>query len=115
MYFFRMVHISEDKITGRGIGNYVKKTYQPSAGKKNAGGQKLGEMEVSCLIAKNGTKNLNEFMTTKSDSINAKINWLIHNQDCLCGKELNNDEKSEPETVKLLSAYLKVLGVEFKN
>jgi DNA-directed RNA polymerase subunit beta len=40
MYFFKMIHIAETKLAGRGIGSYNKRTLQPLGGRKNRGGQR---------------------------------------------------------------------------
>lgn len=109
MYFIRMIHIAEDKITARSIGSYNKKTLQPSSGKKHKGGQRLGEMECCCMIATEGVANLSECLTLKSDSVGAKSNWIK--------KMLSNENNDTIETddvnesVRLLNAYLTALGV----
>ena len=113
IYFFRMVHIAEERLAARGIASYTRKTLQPLAGRKNRGGQRCGEMETACLIAHEGLVNLNEFLTTKSDCIDTK-NQLITN---MIDSEMLNKKKDEeicfvPESVKLLDAYLKLLGID---
>ena len=111
MNFFRMVHIADSRLAARGIASYAKRTLQPLAGRKNKGGQRCGEMETACLIAHNAPKNLHEFQTTKSDCIDLK-NQYIRNKienDSFAETEVP-DEVSE--SVKLLNAYLTVLGVK---
>lgn len=114
MYFFRMVHIAEEKLAARGIGTYTKKTLQPTSGKRNQGGQRLGEMEVACMIAHGSTDNLHESMTTKSDCIEAKNRWMYNTIDS--GNKLKNDQfdKSDDisESVRLLNSYLTVIGID---
>jgi hypothetical protein len=113
LYFFRMIHIAEDKLSARGIGSYTKKTLQPTGGKRNNGGQRLGEMEVSCMIAHDSVHNLNESMTTKSDSIEAKNKWMYDQIDS--GNKLRNETYKEgdmiSESVRLLNSYLTVIGI----
>lgn len=116
LYFFRMVHIAEEKLTARGIGSYTKKTLQPTSGKRNRGGQRLGEMEVATLIAHGSKYNLHESMTTKSDCIEAKNKWMSEVVDT--GNKLKDPDSGEEdigESVRLLNSYLAVIGIDNKN
>jgi DNA-directed RNA polymerase beta subunit len=113
MYFFRMVHIAEEKLAARGIGVYAKRTLQPLGGRRNKGGQRCGEMETACIIGHDAPINLSEFFTTKSDCTEMK-NAYIRN---LIEPELVDESKdldTTPESVKLLNAYLTVIGVDLK-
>jgi hypothetical protein len=113
IYFFRMVHIAEEKLAARGIGAYARRTLQPLGGRKNKGGQRCGEMETACLIGHDAPCNLFEFLTTKSDCIDLKNSYIrgFIEQSLL-------DETKEldtvPESVKLLNSYLTVIGVDHK-
>ena len=109
VYFLRMVHIAAEKISGRGIGTYSKRTLQPLGGRKHKGGQKLGEMETACMIGHDVPANLFEFITTKSDCIDAKNKYIRNLIDYKIDDENINNT---PESVKLLNAYLTVLGVK---
>ena len=111
LYFFRMVHIAEEKLSARGIGAYARRTLQPLGGRKNKGGQRCGEMETACLIGHDAPCNLFEFLTTKSDCIDLKNNYIrnfIENNLVEEKHELN----TVPESVKLLNSYLTVIGVK---
>jgi len=114
MYFFRMSHIAEEKVAARGIGPYTKKTLQPTPGKRNQGGQRLGEMECSCFIGYDGLINLYESMTTKSDCIGLKNKWMYETIDS--GNKLRNnnfdDGDNIGESVRLLNSYLTILGID---
>ena len=112
-YFFRMVHIAEEKLAARGIGAYARRTLQPLGGRKNKGGQRCGEMETACLIGHDASCNLFEFLTTKSDCISLKNNYIRNyiEKDLI---EDNTELDSVPESVKLLNSYLTVLGVKQK-
>jgi DNA-directed RNA polymerase subunit beta len=108
-----MVHIAEEKLAARGIGAYARRTLQPLGGRKNKGGQRCGEMETACLIGHDAPVNLFEFFTTKSDCIDLKNNYIRN----VIESDFVEDEKqldSVPESVKLLNAYLTVIGVEHK-
>jgi len=113
MYFFRMSHIAEEKLTARGIGSYTKKTLQPTSGKRNQGGQRLGEMETACLIAHGSKHNLHESMTTKSDCIESKNRWMYEVVDTgnkLRSAQIETDDIGE--SVRLLNSYLTVIGID---
>jgi hypothetical protein len=114
LYFFRMVHIAEERLSARGIGAYTRRTLQPLGGRRNKGGQRMGEMETACIIAHDATENLFEFLTTKSDCIDLK-NRYIQNfiEPNLVDKLQTIDIK--PESVKLLNSYLTVIGVDQKD
>lgn len=114
LYFFRMLHIAEEKLSARGIGPYSRRTLQPLKGKKNSGSgqpQKAGEMEVACLIAHDAPENLSEFFTTKSDCIDLKNQWIKRfiNTDLI---NVPDEIDTTPETIKLLNAYFSALGIE---
>ena len=114
MYFFRMVHIAEDRLAGRSIGPYTQRTLQPLSGRKNKGGQRVGEMEMACIIAHDAPENLHEFLTTKSDCIDLKNKCIKDMIDSdVVTKE--GDEDFIPESVKLLNSYLTVIGINQLN
>jgi len=113
IYFFRMVHIAEEKLAARGIGAYARRTLQPLGGRKNKGGQRCGEMETACLIGHDAPCNLFEFLTTKSDCIDLKNNYIRGFIESSLLEE-NHDVNTIPESVKLLNSYLTVLGVDYK-
>lgn len=111
LYMFKMTHMAEDKLTARSIGPYSRKILQPLSGKKNKGGQKLGEMEQGAIIAHDATNFLYESFTIKSDSIESKnqfIQQIIQNDIVL----QENLKHSVPESVKLLDKYCKVIGID---
>lgn len=114
IYFFRMVHIAEHKLAARGIAMYNRKTLQPPGGRKNQGGQRLGEMESNCLISHGALQNLSEFITTKSDCIDLKNQYIKSIIDSRHIKDESNLSKV-PETVNLLKNYLLVVGLDMKN
>jgi len=114
MYFFRMVHIAEHKIAFRSIAMYNRKTLQPPSGRKNHGGQRLGEMEVNCLIGHGALKNLTEFTTTKSDCIDLKNQYIKSIIDSNYLKDDKNISKV-PEAVNLLKNYLLVTGLDMES
>lgn len=113
MYFFRMVHIAESRLAARGIGSYQRRTLQPLAGRKNRGGQRLGEMEMSCVIAHDCPINLSEMLTAKSDCIDLKNRYIRETIETDLIKE-EKDDSIVPESVKLFESYLLTIGVDPK-
>ncbi|MGX7458704.1 DNA-directed RNA polymerase subunit beta [Candidatus Vidania fulgoroideorum] len=69
MYFFKLNHLSSDKIHARSTGPYSLITQQPLRGRSNLGGQRLGEMEVWALESYGASYILHEMLTVKSDDI----------------------------------------------
>lgn len=69
MYMLKLHHMVEDKIHMRSIGPYSLITQQPLGGKAQAGGQRLGEMEVWALLGYGAAHTLREMLTIKSDDI----------------------------------------------
>ncbi len=114
MYMFKMTHMADGKLAARSIGPYSRKFLQPLAGKKNKGGQRLGEMEQSSLIAYGAHDTLYECFTLKSDSIDAKNDFIqkVINTDRL---SLNEIKISVPESIELMNKYCTVLGFEIKG
>ena len=109
LYFFKMVHIAETRLAARGIGSYTRKTLQPLAGRKNRGGQRMGEMETGCLIGHDAPVNLAECLTTKSDCTDKKNQYIRDEIDT--GMKLEEEGDNVAESVKLLKAYLTTIGV----
>jgi len=114
IYYFRMVHIAAHKMAFRSISLYNRKTLQPPGGRKNIGGQRLGEMEASSLIAHDALDNLNEFLTTKSDCIDLKNQYIKKIIDSNYLKEEKNISVV-PEAVKLLKNSLLVTGLDMDD
>jgi len=113
MYFEKLNHIAKDKNAVRGIGPYASKTSQPLHGKSRKGGQRIGEMEVLALAAHDASINLNEVLTTKSDSIKKRdkyISDMIQNNDLLW----NTDDDPVSQSLRLLQSSLKTLGLNYK-
>jgi len=113
-YFFKMVHISETRLAARGIGSYARKTLQPLAGRKNKGGQRMGEMETAAYIGHNAKYNLRECLTTKSDCIDLKNKFIRDQLESDLGRLEDEDHVDSivPESVKLLNANLTALGLK---
>ena len=66
-YMLKLIHLVDNKIHARATGPYALITQQPLKGKRNQGGQRVGEMEVWALYAFGSASLLFEMLTTKSD------------------------------------------------
>ncbi len=65
--FMRLKHLAQDKINARGAGRREIRTHQPTGGRGNEGGMRIGEMERDVLIAHGITDFLQESMMRRSD------------------------------------------------
>jgi hypothetical protein len=66
-YFMRLKHLTEDKMNSREHGRREMRTRQPTGGRGNEGGMKIGEMERDILIAHGASEFLSESMMDRSD------------------------------------------------
>jgi len=111
-YFIKLNHIAKDKLAKRGVGPYSSKTCQPLEGKSRKGGQRLGEMEMWAMAAHGATDNLNEFLTTKSDSIkfrNRYISKMMNNDESI----LNDNDDSVSQAIRLFQNSLISIGLDY--
>ena len=67
LYFMRLKHLTDDKVNARGAGKREIRTHQPTGGRGNEGGLRIGEMERDSLIAHCATLFLQESMMKRGD------------------------------------------------
>ena len=67
VYGMRLKHMTEDKWNARGEGRREQRTHQPTGGRGNEGGLKIGEMERDAIVAHGITSFLQESMMKRSD------------------------------------------------
>jgi len=72
MYMLKLEHIAKDKLHVRSTGPVTSKTFQPTAGKKRDGGQRMGELDTYSFISYNCPNLLAEFFGPLSDDIKTK-------------------------------------------
>jgi DNA-directed RNA polymerase subunit beta len=111
MYFQKLIHRANDKLSARSIGPYSSITLQPLGGKSRHGGHRLGEMEIYALLAHGAEKLTKDFITIHSDSPGLKdifFSNILNNPDIL---DMETLEK-RPQSLVLLQTYFKLLGVE---
>ena len=66
-YYYRMKHMVADKINSRETGQMVGMTHQPTKGRSNGGGLRVGEMETNVLISHGLSAFTKESMMERSD------------------------------------------------
>jgi ribA/ribD-fused uncharacterized protein len=67
LHFMRLKHLTQDKMNARAAGRREIRTHQPTGGRGNEGGMRIGEMERDVLIAHGTTGFLQESMMKRSD------------------------------------------------
>jgi DNA-directed RNA polymerase II subunit RPB2 len=67
LYFMRLRHLTEDKVNARGAGRREMRTHQPTGGRANEGGLRIGEMERDSLCAHGVSTFLQESMMKRGD------------------------------------------------
>jgi ribA/ribD-fused uncharacterized protein len=68
LYFMRLKHLTEDKVNARGSGKREMRTHQPTGGRANEGGLRIGEMERDSLCAHGVSNFLTESMMKRGDA-----------------------------------------------
>ena len=67
LYFMRLKHLTQDKLNARAEGRKEMLTHQPTGGRGNEGGMRIGEMERDSLLAHGGSAFLQESLMKRSD------------------------------------------------
>ena len=68
LYFMRLKHLTDDKVNARGAGKREMRTHQPTGGRANEGGLRIGEMERDSLCAHGVSGFLQESMMKRGDA-----------------------------------------------
>jgi DNA-directed RNA polymerase beta subunit len=67
LYQMRLKHMVEDKWNARAEGRREQKTHQPTGGRGNQGGLRIGEMERDAIIAHGGAEFIDETYMKRAD------------------------------------------------
>lgn len=95
-YMLKLIHMVDDKIHARATGPYSIITQQPTHGRAQNGGQRVGEMEVWAFQAYGAAFTLQELLTIKSDD-------TIGRNEATTNIVLNKPiERRQPESLKLI-------------
>jgi DNA-directed RNA polymerase II subunit RPB2 len=68
LYFMRLKHLTDDKVNSRAEGRREVRTHQPTGGRANEGGLRVGEMERDSLCAHGVSTFLQESMMKRGDA-----------------------------------------------
>ena len=68
LYFMRLKHLTDDKVNSRGAGKREVRTHQPTGGRSNEGGLRIGEMERDTLCSHGISSFLQESMMKRGDA-----------------------------------------------
>jgi DNA-directed RNA polymerase subunit beta len=106
MMIMKLIHMVEDKIHARSSGPYALITQQPLGGRAQAGGQRVGEMEMWALEAHGATEILHEMLTIKSDDVRGRH---LTYERIIKGEDV--EVTSSPAIFNVLINELKGLGL----
>ena len=123
-YYFRLKHMVAEKINSRGTGKVTGLTRQPTEGRRNGGGLRIGEMERDTLLSHGISMFLQESMMERSDKYAwaackncgtlVALNISSNINEC---KNCNNDDISivrTPYAFKLLIQEFEAMGVQLR-
>jgi DNA-directed RNA polymerase II subunit RPB2 len=119
-YYYRLKHMVKDKINYRGIGGPVEMmTKQPTQGRSNGGGLRIGEMETNAILAHGITSFVKETMMERSDGYHKYIDAetgedIIYNEKEQFFDSLNAKKIEIPYSMKLLKQEVEALGINMK-
>lgn len=110
-YVMKLDQNAADKRHARAVelGRYSAFVQQPLAGRKNKGGQRLGEMEVWALQAHDVPNLLQEMLTLKSDNPRARRELVNLIEE---GKQRPDVQPEVPEAVRAFTAFCYGLGLD---
>lgn len=69
----RLKHMVQDKWNARAEGRREQRTHQPTGGRGNQGGLRIGEMERDALVGHGITSFLNESIMKRADGSSAIV------------------------------------------
>ena len=73
IYKMRLKHMVEDKWNARAEGRREQKTHQPTGGRGNQGGLRIGEMERDALVAHGGASFIDETYMKRADGFETVV------------------------------------------
>ena len=118
-YYYRLKHMVKDKINYRAGGPLESLTKQPTQGRANGGGLRIGEMETNAILGHGITSFITESMTTRSDKYDTYIDSktgedIIYNEKNKMYSSLHAQKIQYPYAMKLLKQEVQSLGVDMK-
>ena len=119
-FYYRLKHMVKDKINYRASGGPVDSiTRQPTQGRANGGGLRIGEMETNAILAHGISSFVKETMTTRSDGYYKYIDSetgedIIYNEKDKYYDSINAQKIEIPYCMKLLKQEIEGLGINMK-
>ena len=86
-YYYRLKHMVSDKVNYRTTGPMTATTKQPTKGRANGGGLRIGEMETNAILGHGLGSFLKESMMERSDKYNY---YIENNQGTVAMGDSNN-------------------------
>jgi DNA-directed RNA polymerase beta subunit len=108
IYYQRLKHMVEDKINYRDTGPKKLLTHQPTQGRGDEGGLRIGEMERDALISHGMSKFLTESMMERSDKTTVQFDKETGRIDT------SRDRKDMPYSMALFTQELESLHLTMK-
>lgn len=118
-YYFRLKHMVKDKINYRAGGPIELTTRQPTQGRANGGGLRIGEMENNAILGHGISAFIKESMTKRSDDYHMYIDErtgddVIYNEHDNVFSSINSRKIQIPYSMKMLRQEVASLGVNMK-
>lgn len=109
VYYQRLKHMVADKINYRTTGRVMGLTKQPTKGRSNEGGLRIGEMEANAIISHGMSSFIKEAFFERSDKY---AFYMDHDQNTVSGKNRFNKRIMSPYTFKLLIQELQTMCID---
>lgn len=116
-YILKLYHLAEFKMTARATGPISIKTKQPTTGKENKGGQKIGEMEFWCIDALGAAVFKREKSGPGSDSVEEKKKLFVNLLHGLHYSMVFNQPQKKPQLLDSfwnIVRYFNCVGFDLK-
>ena len=118
-YYLRLKHMVKDKINYRAGGPIELTTRQPTQGRSNGGGLRIGEMENNAILGHGIASFIKESMTKRSDEYHMYIDEqsgedVIYNERENQFSSLFSKKIQIPYSMKMLKQEVAALGVDMK-
>lgn len=106
-YYYRLKHMVADKMNYRTAGRVVSMTKQPTKGRGNEGGLRIGEMETNVIISHGMSSFIKESFFERSD----KYNYFIDENGEIASESKFSKRVMAPYAMKLLTQELQTMAI----
>jgi DNA-directed RNA polymerase II subunit RPB2 len=120
-YYFRLKHMVADKINYRRDGKIVNITKQPTKGRGNDGGLRIGEMETNVLLSHGISSFMKESMMERSDKHKIKLDeetgqiTYVNKKKGIIPSDVSNVKNVEmPYAFKLFVQEMQTMSIDAK-